>query len=162
MTEITIDTSAGGFPTGIDERAPVVGASELEIAAAPDVVWDVLTAFERWPSWNPDVKSMSMEGPVAEGSVFRWRAGPGTITSTIGRVEQPRLIAWTGKTLGIRAIHFWWLDQRGETTLVRTEESYDGLVSRLLRRPLRKALDSGLEDGLRHLKAEAERRATHR
>jgi hypothetical protein len=144
---------------GIDEQAPVVGASEIEIAAAPEVVWEVLTEFEQWPSWNPDVKSMSMDGPVAEGSVFRWKAGPGAITSTIRWVEPPRVIAWTGRTLGIRAIHFWSLEARDGTTLVRTEESYDGVVARLLRRPLRKALQRGLEDGLRYLKAEAERRS---
>jgi hypothetical protein len=46
---------------------------------------------------------MSIQGDLAEGSVFRWKAGAGTITSTIQRVEPPRLIAWTGGTLGIRA-----------------------------------------------------------
>jgi hypothetical protein len=108
----------------------------------------VLTAIDRWPSWNPDVKSMSMEGPLAEGSVFRWKAGPGTITSTIQRVEPPRLIAWTGKTLGISAIHFYWLEPRAGRTLVRTEESYSGLVARLLRGSLQKTLVSALADGL--------------
>jgi uncharacterized protein YndB with AHSA1/START domain len=145
--------------TGIDEQAPVAGASEIEIAAAPEVVWEVLTEFERWPSWNPDVKSLSMRGPVAEGSEFRWKAGPGTITSTIRRVEPPRMIAWTGRTLGIRAIHFWWLEPPEGTTFVRTEESYDGAVARLFRRSLKRALERGLEDGIRYLKAEAERRS---
>jgi uncharacterized protein YndB with AHSA1/START domain len=142
----------------IDQQAPVVGASEIEIPAAATVVWEVVTDFERWPSWNPDVKSMSMQGAVAAGSEFRWKAGPGTITSTIRRVEPPRLIAWTGRTLGIRAIHFWWLDPRGDgVTFVRTEESYGGVVARLLRRPLQKTLDRALDDGLRHLKDEVER-----
>ena len=144
--------------TGINERAPVVGKSEIEIAAAPEAVWEVLTAFERWPSWNKDVKSMSMQGPVAEGSVFRWKAGPGTITSTIRLVEPPRRIAWTGKTLGVKAIHFWHLEPRDGKTLVRTEESYEGLVARLMRRSLQKTLDTALADGLRYLKAEVEGR----
>ena len=72
---------------------------------------------------------MSIEGPVATGTVFRWKAGPGTITSTIQRVERPRLIAWTGRTLGIEAIHDWHLDARDGGTFVRTEESYEGLVA---------------------------------
>lgn len=160
MAEITIDAPAGRFLTGINEQAPIVGASEIEIAAGPEVVWDVLTAFARWPSWNRDVKSMSMQGAVAEGTVFRWRAGPGTITSTIERVQSPRLIAWTGRTFGIRAIHFYRLEERDANTFVRTEESYEGLVARVLRRPLQKTLDRALADGLRYLKAEAERRAT--
>ena len=142
----------------INEQAPVVGASEIEIAAAPELVWDVLTAIDRWPSWNPQVKSMDMQGGIAEGSQFRWKAGPGTITSIIRRVEAPRLISWTGKTLGIDAIHVYRLEPRDGKTFVRTQESYEGLVARLLRRPLQKTLDSALEEGLRHLKAEAERR----
>jgi hypothetical protein len=144
---------------GSDDRPPVVGRSELEIAAAPETVWEVLTAFERWPSWNPDVKSMAVEGPVASGSVFRWKAGPGTITSTIQHVEPPREIAWTGRTLGLEAFHVWQLEPRGGKTLVRTEESFAGLLARLLRRSLQKTLDRTLADGLRALKAEVERRA---
>jgi uncharacterized protein YndB with AHSA1/START domain len=145
-------------PAGINESAPVVGRSEIEIAAPPDAVWDVLTAFERWPSWLRDVKSMSIEGPVSPGTVFRWRAGPGTITSTIQRVERPRLIAWTGRTLGIHAIHFWNFEDRDGGTFVRTAESYEGLTARLLRRWLQKTLDQALDDGLQNLKAEVERR----
>jgi hypothetical protein len=143
----------------INKQAPVIGASEIEIAAAPELVWDVLTAIDRWPSWNPQVKSMDMQGGIAEGSQFRWKAGPGTITSTIRRVEPPRLIAWTGKTFSIDAIHVYRLEARDGRTLVRTEESYEGLVARLFRGPLQKTLDSALEEGLGHLKAEAERRA---
>jgi uncharacterized protein YndB with AHSA1/START domain len=145
--------------TEVNDQAPVVGASETEIAAAPEVVWDVLTAIDGWPSWNPQVKSASLEGEIAEGSVFRWKAGPGTITSTLRRVEPPRLIAWTGKTLGIDAIHVYFLEPRGGNTFVRTKESYEGLVARLFRGPLQKTLDKALDEGLQHLKAEAERRA---
>ena len=142
-----------------NDRAPVVGASEIEIAATPEAVWEVLTAFERWPSWNPDVKSMTVQGPVAPGSVFRWKAGPGTITSTIYRVEPPWQIAWTGRTLGIKAIHFWQLEPGEGKTLVRTEESFEGLLARLLRGSMQKTLDNSLADGLRSLKAEVERQA---
>jgi uncharacterized protein YndB with AHSA1/START domain len=141
----------------INRQAPVVSATEIEIAAPPDAVWDTLTAFERWPSWNRDVKSMTVQGDVAPGSVFRWKAGPGTITSTIQEVDPPRLIVWTGKTLGIRAVHAWHLDPEDGTTRVRTEESYEGVVVRLLRRSLQKTLDRALADGLRYLKAEIER-----
>jgi hypothetical protein len=40
---------------------------------------------------------------------------------------------------------------------VRTEESYEGVVARLLRGSLQKTLDAALADGLRSLKAEVER-----
>jgi uncharacterized protein YndB with AHSA1/START domain len=144
---------------GINEQAPVVGASEIEIGASPEGVWEVLTTFERWPSWNPDVKSMSVEGPVEPGTVFRWKAGPGTIVSTIQRLEPPRIMAWTGKTLGIKAIHFWHLEPRNGGTFVRTEESYEGLITRPFRGRLQKTLDKALADGLQYLKTEVERPA---
>jgi len=149
---------AGQTLTGIDEAAPVASVKEIEIPAGADAVWAVLTDFEEWPSWNPEVKTMSIDGPVAAGTQFRWKAGPGTITSRIERVEPPRLIAWTGRTLGIRAIHFWWFEPRDGTTFVRTAESYGGLVARLFRRQLQKVLDKALESGLRSLEEEVERR----
>jgi hypothetical protein len=144
----------------INEHAPVSGASETEIAAAPEVVWDVLADVGRWPSWNPAVKSASAPGDLVAGSDFRWKAGPGTITSTIQRAEPPRLIVWTGATFGIKAIHVHMLEPRVGKTYVRTTESYDGPVARVFRRSLQKTLDTALTDGLRHLKAEAERRST--
>jgi uncharacterized protein YndB with AHSA1/START domain len=141
----------------IADDAPVVSSVELEIGAPVEAVWDVLTAIDGWPGWNRDVKWVSIEGPAVEGTSFRWKAGPSTIRSTIVSVERPRLIAWTGKTLGIKAVHVWRLEPRNGGTLLRTEESYEGLVSRILRRSLQKTLDKALADGAAYLKAEAEK-----
>jgi uncharacterized protein YndB with AHSA1/START domain len=96
----------------INQEAPAIASGAIQIAAPPEVVWDVLTAFERWPSWNPDVKSVAVSGPLAEGTEFKWKAGPSTITSTLRRVNSPALVGWTGKTLGINAIHVWRLAAR--------------------------------------------------
>jgi uncharacterized protein YndB with AHSA1/START domain len=146
-------------PTTIDRSAPVLGSGEIVIDAPAETVWDVLTAVEDWPSWNPDVKSVSIEGPVAPGTVFRWKSGPGTITSTLQELERPRLASWTGRTFGLRAVHVWRLEPQEGGTLVRTEETFDGALARLFRGRLQRRLDAALADGLRHLKAEAERRA---
>jgi uncharacterized protein YndB with AHSA1/START domain len=142
----------------INAQAPVVGACEVEVAAAPETAWAILIAIDEWPSWNPAVASASADGALAEGSQFRWKAGPGTITSTIRDFDAPWRIAWTGSSFGIKAIHVYTLERRGDATLVRTEESYDGLVARVFRQRLQKTLDGALRDGLGHLKAEAERR----
>jgi len=144
--------------TEIDQAAPVVGSSEIEIAARPEIAWEVLTSIEQWPSWNPGVKEASLAGPVEEGSEFRWKAGPGTITSTIRQVEAGRRIVWTGNSMGISAIHVHTFEARNGGTLVTTQESYDGVVARLFRGRLKRTLDRALHDGLQRLKAEAERR----
>jgi uncharacterized protein YndB with AHSA1/START domain len=151
----TRETHTAG-PT-IAPDAAIASAAEVEIDAPIERVWEVLTAIEQWPAWNPDVRSVSIDGPVAEGATFRWKAGPGTIVSHLEHVDRPRLVAWSGKTLGIRAFHIWRLTEQNGTTRVRTEESYDGLVARVLRRSLRKTLDNALADGTRYLKAEAEK-----
>lgn len=151
------------IPPTVDEievRGALVSVREISIAAPIDVVWNVLTTFEDWPGWNTLVKSVSAGGGPTEGTVLRWKAGPGTITSTILRVDAPRAIAWSGNTLGIKALHVWRLQSAGDETFVRTEESFDGLVARLFRRVMQRGLDDGLEQGLVDLKGESERRAT--
>jgi hypothetical protein len=102
---------------------------------------------------------MSFDGPLAPGSEFRWKAGPGTIVSTLQQVEPLRRITWLGRTMSIKAIHEWRLEPRDGETFVETEETYSGLVARLFRGQLQKTLDEALEEGLQHLKREAERRA---
>jgi hypothetical protein len=143
----------------VNQEAPALARSEAEIAADPDTVWEVLTRFEDWPSWNPDVSSVTLHGELAEGTVFRWKAGRARITSTLMRVDRPRLLAWTGKTTGIDAVHVWRLEPSDAGTRVRTEESWEGLSVRLLRGPMRKSLQRAVDGGLGHLKTEAERRA---
>jgi hypothetical protein len=146
---------------GINQAALVVATGETEVAASREVVWDVLSGIEQWPNWNPEVKSVSMDVGLSRGAKFRWKAGPGTITSTLQHVEPPRRIAWSGTTFGVDAMHVYALEARDGVTLVRTEESYDGLVARLFRSRLQKALESSLASDLRHLKDEAERRTSH-
>ena len=142
-----------------NENAPVRAAAEVEIGAPPQVVWEVLTRFENWPDWNPEVKSMSLPGPLAPGTEFRWKSGPGTIVSTLERVEAPNYIAWRGWTLTIDAYHEWWLEPRDGGTFVRTEEGFFGTLARVLRRPLQKTLDKSFADAFERLKHEAERQA---
>ena len=140
--------------------APVKSTAEIDIAAPPQAVWEVLTRFDNWPNWNPDVKSMAFDGPLAPGSTFRWKAGPGTIVSKLDRVEPPRYVSWHGKTLTIDAYHEWWLEPRDGGTHVRTEETFSGLLASILRRPLQKTLDKSFAAGVERLKTETERRAS--
>lgn len=142
----------------MNEGAPAVASAQVEVDADPETVWEVLTSIDDWPSWNPDVRSASLGEGLTEGSRFWWKAGPGTITSTLRRIERPRLIAWTGRTFGIKAVHVHRLEPRGEGTVVRSEESWEGLPVRLFRRRMQRTLDEAVGPGLEHLKAEAERR----
>ena len=67
--------------TGIDPKAPVRASAEVEVAAPPEVVWALLSDFAGWPAWNPVVSDVEVDGPLAPGTVFRWKTGAATITS---------------------------------------------------------------------------------
>ena len=43
--------------------------TEIEINAPVETVWSVLTDFDKYPDWNPFIKSV--EGEVKEGMVFK-------------------------------------------------------------------------------------------
>lgn len=143
----------------INATAPVIARTRVEIKADRETVWRVLTDLERWPDWKSDVASLKMSGPLTPGTSFVWKAGPGTITSRLEQVDEPATIAWTGKTLGIRAVDVFRLEERDGITLVVEEESWQGAPARLFRRRMLRTLQTGIERGLQALKAEAERQA---
>lgn len=145
----------------INHDAPVVATAEIAINADPEVVWEVISDVAKWPAWNPAVKSVSVDGPVEVGRTFRWKAGPGTITSTVQELERPHVIGWSGRTMGVPARHVYRLETRDGGTLVHTSESWEGMIASLLRKSLTKQLQASLESGLQSLKAEAERRTAH-
>jgi uncharacterized protein YndB with AHSA1/START domain len=143
----------------INQTAPVIVHEQILIAADVQTVWDVLSDLEHWPRWNKAVTAMSLHGPVAPGTSFDWKAGPGTIKSSIAEVDAPHRIVWTGVTFGIRAVDAFSFEASDGGTLVREAESWEGTLARLFRSRMERTLRSGLRDGLRSLKAEAERRA---
>jgi hypothetical protein len=139
-----------------DRNAPVFSEGSIEIAATPEVVWDTLADFARWPEWSPGVGSVSLEGPVAQGTTFRWKAGATRLVSVLRRVDRPRELGWTGRTMGIAAIHVWRFEARDGGCVASMEESFDGLVAKLLRGRLQRQLDDTTAKGLAALKARAE------
>jgi uncharacterized protein YndB with AHSA1/START domain len=143
----------------IDAHAPIVLRRETEIAATPEAVWAVLAEIDAWAAWSDDVASASLHGELAAGTTFRWKAGGSVIRSRLTRVAPPHAIAWSGRALGLRAIHAYRLEPHGSGTLVRTEESVGGGVARLFRGPLERKMGAALANGLRCLRDEVERRA---
>jgi uncharacterized protein YndB with AHSA1/START domain len=143
----------------INRNAPATAQGELQIAADPQTVFAVLSAIDQWPSWNPDIKSVTLQGPVQPGTGFRWKSGPSTLTSTLQVVDPPQEIGWTGRTMGIKAVHVFRFQASDGATLARSEESWEGVLASLLKGYSRRSLDKAIRSILSHLKVEAERRA---
>ncbi len=111
---------------------------------------------EHWPGAS---KSVTLQDLVQPGTVFRWKAEPSSLTSTLQVVDPPHEIAWTGTTMGIKAVHVFRFQASDGGTLARSEESWEGVLASVLKGYSRRTLDKGIRSVLAHLKTEAERRA---
>jgi len=141
----------------VNRNAPALAEAETYINAPVELVWQVQSAIESWPSWNRKVESVHMEGPLQPGTTFRWKSGA-NIISVLQEVTPSDRIGWTGKTFGIRAVHVWEFKGQDGTTHVKTVESFDGGLARLLPGLMRKVLRDSLGEAVASLKTECERR----
>lgn len=139
-----------------NESAPVFEKAQTLIDAPVETVWNVLCDFERWPQWNRSVTKMQLKGPVEVGTTFIWTAGGSRIVSRIEHLSAPNLIVWSGTTMGIHAVHKWEFTQTPDGTNAYTEESFDGLIVKLLKGPMKKMLANSINQGLQALKTEAQ------
>ena len=140
----------------IDTAAPVRAARSVQLRAAPTDVWRLLADIPHWSDWNTDVRDVSVPDGVRPGATFTWRSGPGRIRSTFAAVEPGRELSWTGRSLGIHAVHVYRLEPTADGTTVVLEESWTGLPARLMRRRCQAMLETALETGLARLTAAVE------
>jgi hypothetical protein len=76
--------------------------SEIEIAASPERVWDILTDFAAYPRWNPFIRSISGKLEVGERLEARLEPPGGrgiTLRPTVLSAEPNRQLRWLGHLL---------------------------------------------------------------
>ena len=143
--------------TPINPNAPVISKSQIEIAAPVHSVWNVLTGISNWPSWQKAVTKTTVHGEIKEGTAFDWKAGGLSFKSKIHTCVPESMFGWTGKTIGTDAVHNWFFEARGTSTLVKVEESLEGILPKLFKGFFQKNLDDGLKRSLVELKMAAEK-----
>jgi hypothetical protein len=89
----------------INRQASLVTRKELLILTQPHTVWEIHTGIDAWSRWQPGIALSKLEGSLRVGSVFQWKTGGITITSTVQVVEPYERIGWTGRALGTQAKH---------------------------------------------------------
>jgi len=133
----------------INYNAPVTCNAEIFIPVPIDIVWDVQTNISEWSTWNKDVNHVQINESISIGSTFRWKAKGLKIISTFKEIKPQTDLTWTGRMLGIRAIHSWSFEKKEGGVLVKTEESFEGFIIKLMpfifRKILRKSLQSSLD-----------------
>jgi hypothetical protein len=71
----------------------------LPIAASPDVVWNILTDFERWPDWNPsipDIRGSAQRGSTVSMTLVMPGRPSAKVMATLTEVEPLSRLCWHG------------------------------------------------------------------
>lgn len=142
----------------INNDAPVKYSKSISINASIDTVWLVLTDINNWSSWQTDIQKPKLNGEMKSKSTFEWKTGGVKIHSTLQKVDPNKQFGWTGKSLGIYAVHNWILSHNENSTTIKVEESMEGFMAKLMKKSLNKKLEKSLQLWLDLLKEESEKR----
>ncbi len=141
----------------INGNAVLKTSKEIEIRAPVEKVWDIHTNIDAWHEWQPEISEARLASSLEPGATFVWKSGGFKLTSTIVEISENKFLGWNGRGLGASAIHIWeFKKMENGNTLVRTEESMDGWLVRLLKGMMDKKLNESLGIWLKSLKQAAE------
>ena len=129
------------------------------IPAGTEAVWRTFIAVERWPEWSPwglqfpheprfEVGAqffVTVPAPLLSGITLRF---PCRVTA----LENPSVICWTGKVLGVPGFHRFTLEETPEGCRVLSEEEFRRPFGLLLR-PLRSMFEGRVVEFLSCLKS---------
>jgi len=141
----------------INNNAPVKCSKTITINSNNEKVWEILTAIDNWANWQTDIKNSKLNGELKPTTTFKWKSGGANILSTLQTVEQNKKLGWTGKSLGILAIHTWTFTEQNGKTILTVDESMEGFLAGLLKKTLNKKLEIGMQKWLDLLKQECEK-----
>ena len=139
--------------------------TEITIDAPAERVWDVLTDFERFNTWNPFIQSI--DGEIKEGKSLRvFIVPPGmkgmTFKPTVTHVVPRQAFRWRGRLLlpGLfDGAHSFEIHPRAEKSVRFVQrERFSGILVPLLR----KSLDTNTRQGFNAMNAALKKRAEER
>ena len=141
----------------INNNAPVKCSKTILINSTPEKVWSILTNIDKWANWQTDITKPKLNGSLKPTTTFDWQSGGAKIHSTIQIIDEFKYIGWTGKSFGMLAIHNWKLTTENGQTKVEVEESMEGLLAGLFKKPFNRSLETGMQKWLELLKKESEK-----
>jgi hypothetical protein len=137
--------------------------TEIDINAPSSKVWQVLTDFEKHPSWNPFIKKITGK-PVKDAKLEVHMPDPqgGTMvfSPTVLAAEPNRELRWLGKSEGdvFNGEHRFLIEPKGEDKVRFTQsERFTGSMVTKLEGWLDTAVKSNFEAMNRALKDRAEK-----
>jgi uncharacterized membrane protein len=132
----------------------------IEIAAPPQLVWDVFSEVERWPDWTASVTSLvGLDGPtLAVGKRFAIKQpGMQKLVWKVTEINPGSSWTWVQRSPGVRVTaRHWVIAQPGGRTLVRQELDQRGGLGSVVGRLMVKKTKRFLELEAQGLKARSE------
>jgi hypothetical protein len=136
--------------------------AEIEIAAPPDRVWEVLSDFDAYPEWNPFIRRIG--GSPHEGEKLEVRIEPPggrgmTFKPTVLEATPGRELRWLGRFLvpglfdGEHRLRVEPRDEEGRSWFIQSEEFRGVLV------PLFGGMLGKTEEGFRQMNTALRQRA---
>ncbi len=121
--------------------------TSVQINATPAQVWDIFTDFEKYPAWNPFVKSLT--GEVAEGKQIVAVLPGMTFKPIVLKFEKNKELRWLGK-LFFKGLfdgeHYFILQENtDQTTTFIHGENFSGLLVNLFKNKLSTETRAGFE-----------------
>jgi uncharacterized membrane protein len=138
----------------------MISEDSVEIAAPPQLVWDVFTDVEHWPDWTSSVTSLvGLDAPaLAVGRRFAIKQpGMSKLVWTVTEIEPGSSWTWVQRSPGVlvSARHDV-IAQPGGRTLVRQQLDQRGVLGALVGRLMVKKTKRFLELEAQGLKARSE------
>ena len=141
----------------IDIKAPLKAKKDILIDAPVNTVWAIQSDIKNWPEWQKDVSYAKLLGKLEKGTIFKWKAMGMMITSELQEISENKTIGWSGKSIGMNAIHIWNFEKQGNKTRVITEESLSGWFPLIIKLFKPDFLEQSLSKALQTLKDYAEK-----
>jgi uncharacterized protein YndB with AHSA1/START domain len=160
---------ACAHPYGVPrEPGAMYLTTEVEIAAPPREVWDLLVDFDGYPQWNewlPELRGEAVEGGRATAKV--WLDGKlRRARHRVLQVDAPRTLCW--RDAGVTTWFVWarrcrFLSEGADgTTTLREELTLNGTFVNAAMRRYGDSMQRGLESEAESLRRHAEARGDER
>lgn len=111
--------------------------NEVEIAAPPEVVWEILTQAEAWPQWYEGAEAVQVlgatDGVLTVSASFSWSTMGLDFTSVIKEFDPPFRLSWESRKAAIQGYHAWLIIPTPVGCKVVTDESQYGFLTLMQR-----------------------------
>ena len=136
--------------------------NQIDIAAPPEVVWNIVTNVQAWPDWYVGATNLTVLSPdrrVGPGVVVSWRTMGLDFNSEVKEWEPPTRFAWESRKAVIQGYHAWLIVPTATGCRVITDESFNGFLAYMQRSFIPNKLHRLHQIFLEELKVKAEAQA---